>query len=674
MRKNPTVLIWLILVCTVVLIGCEMEEEVLSAPVVSTIFVEPVTGMGDDFIRGVDIGSILSLEASGVTFYDWEGAPQDIFVTLKDAGVNLVRIRIWNDPFDAFGNGFGGGNNDVAAAIEIGRRATEVGMGVALNFHYSDFWADPAKQQSPRAWEGLEIDERAQALHDFTYESVGKIIDAGVDVWQVQLGNETNNGMAGVSGWANKIPLFHAGSQAVRAIDENIQIVVHFTNPEMPSHFLNAARMLRDGEVDYDVFGASYYSFWHGSLENLTEVLTRISAEFDVDVMVVETSYAFTSEDGDGHANVVPNATQTLHYPLSVQGQANAVRDVFQAVADVGERGIGVIYWEPAWIPVGPASEWENNRRLWETYGSGWASSFSASYDPDDAGVWYGGSAWDNQALFDFSGRPLASLNIFNYIITGAILETGITVETVMPTAIEIDTFLGMTARDVLALTPQSVEAVFVDNSRQNISVTWNEEEISEAIELNRYQGGIGSFYITGTGTDDAIGTTFITRLQLTLLPVNLVENHDFEHPNMMMWHIGFNEGSSYANRGRENPRSGQYGLRFWRDLPLDFFLEQQINIEVSGSYTYELFLQGGDGANREVVIYVRVNEELRYELATDLGGWMNWNNPRIEGISAQRGDVVTIGIRVISDAGAWGTIDDVYFFLVNPEEVAQGL
>jgi len=411
----------------IVFIGCTDENKTKElGPVISEIFVESVIGMRDDFIRGVDIGSIIAQEKSGVVYYNFDGEPQDIFQTLFDAGVNLVRIRIWNDPFDEFGNGFGGGNNDVATAIEIGQRATNHGMGVQLNFHYSDFWADPGKQQSPRAWEGLDLTQRAEALYDFTYESVRQIIEAGVDVWQVQIGNETNNSMAGVIGWDQKIPLFRAGSEAVRSIDSEIQIVIHFTNPENPNNFMTAARRLQSGGVDYDIFGASYYPFWHGTLENLTTVLSDVANEFDVDVMVVETSYVYTAEDGDGHPNIVPNDTQVLNYPISVQGQASAIRDVFQAVADVGERGLGVIYWEPAWIPVGPAYDLENNRLLWERYGSGWASSFAAVYDPNDAGYWYGGSAWDNQALFDFTGRPLASLNIFNYIQTGAILEAGV--------------------------------------------------------------------------------------------------------------------------------------------------------------------------------------------------------------------------------------------------------
>lgn len=140
--------------------------------------------------------------------------------------------------------------------------------------------------------------------------------------------------------------------------------------------------------------------------------------------MVAETSYTYTEADGDGHGNTAPQGSgQTINYPVSVQGQATAIRDVFEAIANVGEAGIGVFYWEPAWIPVGDPDniDLEQNKQLWEEYGSGWATSYASEYDPEDAGEWFGGSAVDNQALFDFQGNPLASLNIFKYVDTGAV-------------------------------------------------------------------------------------------------------------------------------------------------------------------------------------------------------------------------------------------------------------
>ena len=106
--------------------------------------------------------------------------------------------------------------------------------------------------------------------------------------------------------------------------------------------------------------------------------------------MVAETSYAYTLEDGDGHPNTISTEESLVNgYPATIQGQASSVRDVIHAVSEVGEAGIGVFYWEPAWLPVG--TELETNRAIWEQYGSGWASSYAGEYDPEDAGKWPSG-------------------------------------------------------------------------------------------------------------------------------------------------------------------------------------------------------------------------------------------------------------------------------------------
>ena len=163
----------------------------------SEIYVEPIEGLSEDFIRGVDISSVLAEAKSGVVYYNEAGEEQDIFRTLAESGVNYLRVRVWNDPYDEQGNSDGGGNCDVSTAAEIGRRAAQYGMKLCVDFHYSDFWADPAKQMCPKAWKDYTIEEKADALYAFTKDSLTEILDAGAEVGLVQIGNEINNGMAG---------------------------------------------------------------------------------------------------------------------------------------------------------------------------------------------------------------------------------------------------------------------------------------------------------------------------------------------------------------------------------------------------------------------------------------------------------------------------------------------
>ncbi len=399
------------------LTSCADEPPLTQPTIVPQIDVPQVAGADGDFIRGVDVSSVLSILNSRGKFYDFEGNVLDgarFFQLLADCGVNWVRLRVWNDPFDENGNGYGGGNCDIQAAATMGKWATDAGMRVLIDFHFSDFWADPSKQQAPKAWKDLALSDKTAALEAYTYDSLKLLLDAGVDVGMVQIGNETNNGLAGESDIKNMCVLFAAGIQAVRQVSPKILTAVHFTDPQKEGLYAYYAKTLAENGVDYDVFATSYYPYWHGTLENLTDVLGHIADTYGKQVMVAETSWAYTLADGDGWSNTVNawNNSTGFDTPFTVEGQAQAVAAVMQAVSNVGDQGLGVFYWEPAWIPVEPSA--------WETHGSGWAASFAGGYDPEDAGKWYGGSAVDNQAMFSFDGQPLESLRVFLYVHTGA--------------------------------------------------------------------------------------------------------------------------------------------------------------------------------------------------------------------------------------------------------------
>ena len=241
------------------------------------IYVSKVNNLSDDFIMGMDASSVISLEDSGVKFYDYDGNEADVFKTLAQSGVNYIRVRIWNDPYDENGNGYGGGNNDIEKAIEIGKRATKYGMKLLANFHYSDFWADPAKQMTPKAWANMDIDTKALALYEYTKESLTKLKNAGVDVGMVQIGNETNGKMCGESIWFNIAKLMMQGTKACREVLPNALIAIHFANPEKVTNYADYSKKLAYYEIDYDVFASSYYPFWHGTLDNLANVLNTVS-------------------------------------------------------------------------------------------------------------------------------------------------------------------------------------------------------------------------------------------------------------------------------------------------------------------------------------------------------------------------------------------------------------
>lgn len=412
---------------TVVETEAQSETETLSETQTSVdeseqeaSWTDAIDGLADDFIFGMDASSVLVEENSGVKYYNFNGDEQDVFTTFAEAGVNYIRLRVWNDPYDENGNGYGGGNNDLETAIVLGKRATDNGMKVSIDFHYSDFWADPSRQHAPKAWADMEFPEKEQALYDYTLMSLTQLLDAGVDVEMVQVGNEINYGMCGETKLENVNKLLKAGSKAVREVselyDRHIDIVVHYTRMTDKGGVLDLVSQLIEDEVDFDMIGMSYYPFWDGSIDNMKRVLTLIQERYGKKVFLAETSYAYTLEDGDGSSNSFGSASDVVDgYPASVEGQASIIHDICAAVNEVG--GLGVFYWEGAWIPVGEATA--NNSPIWEEYGSGWASSYASDYDPEQAGKYYGGASWDNQAFFDFDGNPLESINVFKYMKNG---------------------------------------------------------------------------------------------------------------------------------------------------------------------------------------------------------------------------------------------------------------
>lgn len=640
------------------------NEEVEVQPVEADIFVERVTGMRDDFIKGVDLSTVIALEDSGVKYYTAEGEEQDVFTQFKNAGANYVRARIWNNPYDANGNGYGGGNNDLEKTIQIAKRTKEAGMKLLVDFHLSDFWTDPGKQKTPKAWSEYTIEQKEKAVYEYIKECLEQIEEAGGDVSMVQVGNETNNGVCGETDWDNMARIFKAGSKAVREFsatkeekgEEKVKVVLHFTNPEKVGFYASIAEKLKKSEVDYDVFASSYYPFWHGTLDNLTSVLSNIASTYDKEVLVAETSYVYTSEDGDGHDNYAPKNGEadglTLNYTVSVQGQANSIRDVMQAVADVGEKGLGVFYWEPAWIPVGSADNLENNKKLWEQYGSGWASSYASEYDPDDAGKWFGGSAVDNEALFDFNGKALPSLQIFRYVDTGAVTEKK---------AEEIQEVNVTIRSNETVILPDEVTVLYNDRTTSQVEVIWSQEDL-DSIQK------IGTYTVSGiTEVGEAKATVLV-------LPENKIINGGFELGSTEGWSL-LNDNNNELKIVTKDMKSGSYALNFWSEEEVDFELYQTVQGLEKGIYTCSSFIQGGGATAEDVYLYVKDSSgtEIGRDGAT-LDGWMNWNQQTVGTIAVKEdGASLTIGIVVKAGAGAWGTIDDVILYKEEDLEGSVG-
>ena len=642
------------------------------------ITVPVVEDLSEDFIRGVDISSIISLEESGVKFYDADDNEQDIFVTFKEAGANYIRVRVWNDPYNSeLGVGYGGGNNDVDTAVAIAERAKDAGLSLLVDFHYSDFWADPGKQKTPKAWADLDIDAKAAKVKEFTLDALTQIGATGVNIGMVQVGNETTQKICGESSWTNMAKIYNAGSEAVREYSEDTLVAVHFTNPEKTSAIKGLADSLSANSVDYDVFGTSYYPYWHGSLSNLTTVLNYVADTYDKYTMVAETSWANTLDDTDGHENTVRvgnnDTGDNNNWDFTVEGQANEVRDVIEAVSKVNDgKGIGVFYWEGAWITVGDTTGLEGseytakvtaNKNLWETKGSGWAASAASEYDADDAGRWYGGSAVDNQAFFDAAGRPFESINVFKYVYTGSINKKNYVKSIDAKNTLSGTVYAGV-SDNTLPTTVEVIYSIAGKKVTENETVTWNTDDL-EAIDYDTP----GVYTINGEVTfshdiefgDYKDATTAEVEYVLEVKLENLLDND----------YAGFEAGSGYATEvgsvTSDDPYEGSKAFHWYSTsaATATAHLTNSVALE-PGTYTLEAVAQGASSA-----AYLQVldaDEEIIAESdSVELEGWKVWKTPSVTFTLDDETDI-TVKLLVDFEAEGWGTADCLYLHVGEEE------
>ncbi len=290
-----------------------------------------------DKMLGADISFLPELENKGMKFYDLNGKEKDAISMLKDHGLNYIRLRIFNDPARDSGYSPGSGFCDLQHTLQMAKRVKAAGMKLLLDFHYSDFWADPGKQHMPKAWRGKNITELKLAVFNYTREVMQALKKQGTLPDMVQAGNEINHGMIWPHGSVNSFDslaqLFHAAVLAVKYVSPSTSIMLHIAlggQNDESKFFID--HMVKRG-VSFDVIGLSYYPKWHNTLADLEYNLDDLSRRYQKDVIVVEYSH-------------VKRAVNELSFNVA------------------GNRGKGSCIWEPlsTWEKFfdrdGKANEW----------------------------------------------------------------------------------------------------------------------------------------------------------------------------------------------------------------------------------------------------------------------------------------------------------------------------
>lgn len=349
------------------------------------------------FIKGMDVSMIADLEKRGAVYY-CNGIQEDPFSILKKCGANLIRLRLWVHPFDESGNSYGGGGNDLETTIQLAHRAAENDMGILLDIHYSDFWADPSKQMKPKAWRNLSGQALEQKVYQYTSDVLAAFADERVAPRMIQVGNEITNGLLWPDGHINQparmAALLQSGICAVRARNPKAKVVLHLdfgTDNKMYRKWFDQADQFH---LDFDVIGMSYYPHWNGSMKLLLENMNDVSGRYDKEVMIAETSIGYTTDTLDCFGIVFSEEEEkATGYVASQDGQEAFLRDLCRTVRSVkNNKGIGVCYWEPAWLPIQDCT---------------WGNENGCVYMNDKVQA---GNTMANQALFDRNGNANSAL------------------------------------------------------------------------------------------------------------------------------------------------------------------------------------------------------------------------------------------------------------------------
>src|SRR5215216_3370097 len=419
-----------------------------------------------------------------------------------------------------------------------------MGFKFFLDLHYSDWWADPGKQNMPKAWVGLSMGDLEKAVYEYTSDVMQTLIEADAMPDMVQIGNEVNGGMlwpAGktwkegdevIGGYDGFADLLKMGIQAVRDADPNnsdptkrARIVIHLANGGDNKLYRAVFDALTERRVDYDVIGLSYYSYWHGSLDDLKSNMNDISEHYQKDIVIAETAYAVTLNDKDGFTNLFSEKEQNLGgYKATVLEQATAMRDVMEAVAQVSNnRGLGIFYWEPDWIAVD---------------GAGWKTGE--------------GDGWENQAMFSFKGEALPSMNVFNLVKPSSdSVYLPATLSRTYP--LEIEAALG----EIPSL-PATVKAAYSDDSIRDVPVTWETPDPAVFV-----QGGEVAVQgmVNGTDLKAILNITVSTQK-------NYVANPGFETGDFSSWTVEGDLDAADISKEVANIHAGSFALHYWKGEP----------------------------------------------------------------------------------------------------------
>ncbi len=362
-------------------------------PIIPIVPTPKATLAWDKFSMGADLSYVNEIEDAGGVYRD-SNQVKDPFLIFKNHGTNTVRVRLWNNPIWKLGVANGRMYSDLKDVEKTIRRAKAAGMAVNLNFHYSDDWADPQKQETPAAWKKATMGELKDSVYRYTFDVLAYLNSKNLTPEMVQIGNENNNGILHPLGkpvsnsYKNFADLVNSGIRAVRDFSKTSaikpQVIIHVAQLHDVGWWTK--NVTTAGLTDFDILGISHYAKWSkiATMSEIGSIIKNMKTTYGKKVMIVETAFPWTSQNADSYNNLFSGTdVSATGYGVSKEEHFRYMKDLTQTVISAG--GVGVQYWEPAWISSPMKDRWGK------------------------------GSSWENNAYFDFTGNTISVIDWMSF-------------------------------------------------------------------------------------------------------------------------------------------------------------------------------------------------------------------------------------------------------------------
>lgn len=581
---------------------------------------------GKYFIKGADISSLEAVEDYGGKFYDFDGKEVDVVSFLMENGCNYFRLRIWNDPTLSFE---AGDYCNKEHTLKLAKRIKEAGADYILDFHYSDWWADPENQTVPEKWKDMSQDEMIQAVYDYTFEVLSELANEDAYPDMVQIGNEIGNGMLWPYGSMDNpetlAAFLNSGIKAVRdttPAGRDTKIMIHVqTGGSVGATEYFFQTIEENGVTDYDIVGLSYYPYWQGSFADMKENVDNIYEKFGKQTVLAETAYPFTNDNADSKSNMVSEADlKSVGIEARVDNQRLVLELTMNAVSEC-EGGLGIFYWEPAWLAV------------------------------EGAGVSKGsGNEWENQTLFDFDGKALDAVRAFDFEPGSLDNEKAICVYSFEP--IEIDE--KASEEDLVLELPKTAKVLYMDGSIRDVEVTWDISSKKTITDTHVAFFGTVLDFSVSVGAD--------------LIDKNRLNNLDFEEGSTG-WVVEDTKKAGQIDKETvDNAHSGEWSFHYWNADTFDIDLYQQVLIGETDDYYLQVWSQGAGDSDLLLTLYI-ADADGNIIAGTEFqnAGWSAWQHPSVKA-KLQEGDIVRLGVLIHAGRDDWGSLDEFTFGTTEPE------